>query len=101
MALYGFRGTRKTKPISILTLSLGKDADLLNNYKGRINELTIWNQELAASDIQSWMNKPVDASHPFYANLLAYYKLNEGTGLTIPIQKNNLTSTGVNLQWTY
>lgn len=94
-------GTAKTKAISILNLILGKDADLLNNYKGKINELSIWNKELAAADIAAWMNKPVTASHPNYANLMAYYRMNEGTGLTITDSKNSLTSSGVNLQWTY
>ena len=96
-------GTGKTKPISILTLILGKGATLGNdlNYKGKINELTIWNKELALGDIQTWMNKPIDATHPFYTNLVAYYKTNEGTGLNITDSKNSLTSTGVNVQWTY
>lgn len=96
-------GTGKTKPISILNLILGKDATLSNslNYKGKINELTIWNKELSLTDIQTWMNKPIDATHPFYGNLVAYYKMNEGTGLVINDSKNSLTSNGVNLQWTY
>jgi hypothetical protein len=96
-------GTGKTKPISILNLILGKDANLSNNlnYKGKINELSIWNKELSLGDIQTWMNKPIDATHPFYANLLGYYKTNEGTGLTINDSKNSLISTGINLQWTY
>lgn len=94
-------GTGKTKAIAMLSLILGKDADLLSNYKGKINELTIWNKELAAGDIQTWMSKPVTASHPFYANLKAYYRLDEGTGLTINDSKNSLTSTGVNLKWGY
>ncbi|MBA2614025.1 MAG: T9SS type A sorting domain-containing protein [Bacteroidetes bacterium] len=96
-------GTGKTKPISILTLILGKDATVSNtlNYKGKINEFTVWNKELSLTDIQTWMNKSIDATHPFYNNLLGYYKMNEGTGLNITDIKNNLTSTGVNLQWTY
>ncbi len=93
--------TGKTKPITILNLILGKDQNLLNNYKGRVNELTIWNKELGITDVQNWMNKPINNTHPFYSNLLAYYKLDEGTGLNITDVKNSLTSTGVNLQWTY
>jgi hypothetical protein len=96
-------GTGKTKPISILTLILGKDASLSNglNYKGKINEFSIWNKELSLADIQTWMNKKLDATHPFYSNLLGYYRMTEGTGLTITDSKNSLTATGVNLQWTY
>jgi hypothetical protein len=94
-------GTGKTKPISILNLILGKYNDLSQNYKGKINELTIWNKELVLADIQPWMNKPIDNTHPFYSNLLGYYKMDEGNGLTVTDSKNNLNSTGVNLQWTY
>lgn len=94
-------GNSKTKPISIMTLILGKDLNLQNNFKGKLNELTIWNSELSLATIQTWMNKPITNSHPQYANLMAYYKTNEGTGLLLNDSKFNLTSTGVNLQWTY
>lgn len=94
-------GSALTKPITLLNLILGKDQDLLNNYKGKLNELTIWNKELNLTDIQTWMNKPIDVTHPFYTNLLAYYKMNEGNGLTILDSKNNLSSNGSNLQWKY
>jgi len=57
-------------------------------------------RELAASDIQSWMNKPVDASHPFYA-IYWLIQIERGHGIKHYRSKNNLTSTGVNLQWTY
>lgn len=94
-------GTGKTKAISLLNLILGKEVGLVNNYKGRINELTIWDKALAAGDIQAWMNKPITASHPFFANLKAYYKLDEGAGQSISDSKNSLSSAGVNLNWTY
>lgn len=94
-------GTGKTKAITILNLILGNNNDFSNNYKGKINELTIWDKELPAAEILSWMNKPITASHPFYANLKAYYKLNEGTGSVISDAKNALTSNGVNMKWTY
>ncbi|MDO9000386.1 MAG: LamG-like jellyroll fold domain-containing protein [Bacteroidota bacterium] len=94
-------GTGKTKPISIVNLILGKSQSFTNNYKGKINELSIWDKELSLADIQTWMNKPIDASHPFYGNLIGYYKMNEGNGLNITDSKNNLVSAGVNLQWTY
>jgi hypothetical protein len=94
-------GTGKTKAMSILNLLLGKNNNLGDNYKGKVNELSIWDKELSLNDIQNWMNKNIDATHPFYANLVAYYKMTEGTGLTINDSKFALSSTGVNLQWTY
>lgn len=94
-------GTGKTKPMSILNMILGNDNALAINYKGKVNELTIWNKELSLVDIQNWMNIPVTAAHPFYSNLLAYYKTLEGSGQTLNDSKYALTSSGYNLQWTY
>ena len=94
-------GTAKTKPIVLLNLILGKDNAYLNNYKGKVNELCIFNKALAQADIQSWMNRSVDASHPFFANLLSYFKLNEGSGATVTDAQNAQTSPGTNLRWTY
>lgn len=95
-------GTSKTKAISLLNLVLGTDINQSNlNWKGKLNQLTIWNTELSAADISAWMNREVNASHPSYNNLVAYYKLNQGTGLTINESVNNVNVTGVNLLWTY
>ncbi|MGE0569404.1 MAG: LamG domain-containing protein, partial [Bacteroidia bacterium] len=89
-------GTGKTKAMSILNLLLGQNQVGTNNYKGKINELSIWDKELALNDIAAWMNKSVDATHPFYANLLAHYKMDEGTGQVINDSKNAAVSNGEN-----
>lgn len=94
-------GNNKIKPVSLFNLVLGKDLDLNNNFKGKINEICIWNAEISAADIVAWMNKPITNAHPNYNNLIAYYKANEGTGQVINDSKFNLTSTGTNLQWSF
>jgi type IX secretion system substrate protein/concanavalin A-like lectin/glucanase superfamily protein/peptide-N-glycosidase F-like protein len=96
-------GTSKTKVISIMNFILGKytDGSANNNYLGKIRELSVWNKELSAANILSWKNKTIDATHPDYANLLAYYKLDEGTGQIVNDAKNSLTSTGINLNWDF
>lgn len=91
----------KVKPISIMNLILGKDASLNNNYKGKVNALTIWDREFALADIKSLMNVPVTASHPYYSNLVAYYKLDEGTGVIVNDSKHSVTSTGTNILWSF
>ena len=93
--------TGKINTISIINLILGKSNTLTNNYKGKINELTIWDKELSLTDIQTWMNKPITNVHPFYSNLVAYYKMNEGGGLTINDFKNSLTAPCTNVLWTF
>ncbi len=94
-------GTGKNKTMSILNLILGKDKDLQNNYKGKVNELSIWDKELSLTDIQTWMNKPLDNTHPFYTNLRGYYRADEGTGAIINDSKFAQVSNGINMQWTY
>lgn len=95
-------GNNKNKVISILNLVLGKfDDGSVYGYKGKIKEFTVWNKELTAAMILSWKNKTIDASHPDYGNLLAYYKLDEGAGQVVSDTKNNLISNGTNLLWDY
>jgi hypothetical protein len=91
----------KVKPISIMNMILGKDAALNNNYKGKINYLTIWDKEFVLADIKSVMNVPVTPSHPYYSNLVAYYKMDEGTGTIVNDSKNSVTSTGTNIIWSF
>lgn len=96
-------GTGKTKVMSIMKFLLGKidDGDNNYNYLGNIRELTVWNKELSAANILNWKNKTIDATHPDYDSLVAYYKLDEGTGQVVTDTKNGVTSTGINLGWDY
>ena len=50
---------------------------------GKLDELRLWNTALSASDIINWMCMTVNFNHPYITNLLAYWKLDEGTGSTI------------------
>ena len=49
-----------------------------NYFRGGMNEFQIWNTVLDSATINNWMYKDVDATHPNYSNLLAYYKF-DGT----------------------
>ena len=52
-------------------------------FDGVIDEVRLWSSALSASEIQNWMYKSIDASHPNYSNLEAYFPMNEGVGGTI------------------
>lgn len=73
-------GTGKTLPIDIESFSVGHSDGGSGVYYGYIDEFRVWDKELDQTTIQSWMNTSIDATHPDYANLVAYYKLDEGTG---------------------
>lgn len=73
-------GTNKTIPILVENFKLGNSSDNSIPYFGKMDEFTLWNAELDSSTIQNWMYKNINSTHPNYANLLAYYKFNEGNG---------------------
>lgn len=76
-------GTGKTKPIDIDQFTVGHAVNGTGIYNGKIDELTIWDVELDQTTIQDWMNKKVNATHPMYANLVAYYDFDEGVGTQV------------------
>jgi hypothetical protein len=92
-------GSGLTKSISILNLLLGNNYGQDANYKGKINQLTIWNKALTASEIGGLVHRVPDQNHPSWGNLVAWYKADEGTGNTLTDSRNNLTSNGIQMQW--
>jgi hypothetical protein len=94
-------GGSKTKTLSLMNMILGKDQNLQNNYKGKINELSIWDKVLSATEVKAWMNRPIDNTHPQYANLVAYYPMNEGNGTSLADSAKGKISVAKNIQWTY
>lgn len=94
-------GTGKTRLIDIANMVLGKNWNYGNNWKGKVDEFRVWSKALSGTDIQNWMNIPVDNTHPEYASLVAYYSMNEGTGTSInDISPNSATGTGnSNVLW--
>ncbi len=76
-------GTGKTKTFNDITnIVVGNIQGNAYPYYGKIDELSIWNEQLSQSTIQNWMNKKITPNHPNYANLFAYYPFNEGNGNT-------------------
>lgn len=96
-------GTGKTKVMNIMNFVLGRLYTPVynNNYMGRIRELSVWDKELPAATVLAWKNKTIDNTHPDYANLVAYYKLDELTGQTVTDAKNGVVSQGTNLSWDF
>jgi hypothetical protein len=96
-------GTDKVKLVDIQELILGTNGTVGLTYFGKIDELRIWDKELPQSTILEWINKPVDPSHPDYANLLAYYKLDEGSGLTVNDASDQAQTTEIEgyMYWVY
>lgn len=74
-------GSGKTKPIDLHELNIGGSITSSNlKYFGKIDEFRIWDKELSEVEINTWMHKSVDGSHPSYSNLVTYHKFDDGVG---------------------
>ena len=63
------------------SLTIGTTANYgFGYFSGVIDDVRIWSAALDQASIQAWMNKPVDATHPSYGDLEAYWKFDEGVG---------------------
>lgn len=64
---------------------------------GRIDEVRLWDVAVSQTEINSWMCLEIDMNHPNYNNLVGYWSLNEGIGVTamdLSINGNNGTLQG-------
>ena len=50
---------------------------------GSINEVRVWKTALPDSQVQRWVFTPVTPEHPYYSDLLGYWKMDEGQGTLI------------------
>ncbi|MGV3631905.1 MAG: LamG-like jellyroll fold domain-containing protein [Bacteroidota bacterium] len=67
-------GTGKNMPVGYIhRLVLGTNVSAEYDWKGMIDEFQVYNAALSQADIQSWMNKKIDNTHPFWNNLLLYH----------------------------
>ncbi len=58
-------------------------------FDGIIDEVRVWDAALSQQEIQDYLYKSIDSSHPKYGNLVLYYPLNEGNGTDIYDQSTN------------
>ncbi|MGK0364298.1 MAG: hypothetical protein ACI85O_001355 [Saprospiraceae bacterium] len=82
-------GTGMTRPISLTSFNIGSAITFNNNYYGNVDEFQIWDKALDAATIQEYMRQPITDAHPDYANLVAYYPMNEGVGFEVEDYSSN------------
>lgn len=76
-------GTGLTKPIDVQEFAIGAAVTGASKYFGNVDEFQVWDVALDEATIAAWMRRHVDASHPNYANLVAYFPMDEGTGFDV------------------
>jgi len=73
-------GTGKTNPIDIESFKFGSNVAGNYPYFGKMDNFSVWDKELTQAEIQNWMYKDIDATHPEYSHLINYFAMNEGSG---------------------
>lgn len=62
--------------LAVLPGAIGvNDVDF--TFGGMIDEVRVWNAGLPVKTLQAWMNRPIEAEHPFFKNLQGYYNFDD------------------------
>jgi hypothetical protein len=71
-----------------LQLCIGQDGTTTygTSLTGTVSDVRIWNVALPINTISSWSGKALNGGHPFQANLIGHWRLEEGSGGTIANQ---------------
>ncbi len=72
---------------------IGSNQNGDSNYDGNIDEFTVWNTELDSATIRQWMTKTIDVSHPYYSNLVYYYKFDDAANMALDASPNQYNAT--------
>lgn len=70
-------------------LMFGADIDLGYDYDGSIAEVRVWDEVLTDQEIQDYACDTINSNHPSYANLIGYWKMNEGNGTSVVDKTSN------------
>jgi hypothetical protein len=70
-----------------MPINIGQDGtgNYSDGYKlpAAVDEVRVWNTAVDPVVLKAWSHKEITEAHPNYANLLAYYKFNEGGGTAV------------------
>ncbi len=67
-------GTNKNLPVGVISrFVLGASQTYNANWKGSIDEFTVWSTALDAATVLAWKDKKINNTHPNYSDLEVYY----------------------------
>lgn len=76
-------------------LYFGADIFSAYDYSGAIAEVRLWNTVLDPAAVEAWHCTAVENTHPDFANLIGYWKMNEGEGSTEVADFSGNNNTGI------
>lgn len=87
-----------------LNAYIGSHETNSNYLEANVEEFRLWAAALDSTTIREWMCKKVTNSHSEYANLRAYWQMDDGTGNTVSDVSGNsntgtLTNMDMNTDW--
>lgn len=97
-------GSGKTRTMTgITSFKIGGAANSSGRYDGSIHEFRVWDTALDSTTIQQWMYQDLNASHPNYGNLQAYYPFDDMSGASsTDLSVNSNTGSLIGMpQWKY
>lgn len=68
----------KDTSVIIIPGAIGVSEEAASVFGGCMDEIRIWETALSSKEINEWMNKPLDCTHPHFSTLKAYYNFDEG-----------------------
>lgn len=68
----------KDTVVTIIPGAIGVSEAAESVFGGLMDEVRIWDTALSAEEMKRWMCIPLDATHPAYKNLIAYYNFDAG-----------------------
>jgi len=84
------QATGKTKRMyGISNIRIGSNLDNNNFYDGNIDDFAIFNTEVTQANIQKYMYRHIDATHPDYTHLLLYYTFDENYDVNTTVYDNS------------
>lgn len=76
-------------------LYIGSDIFGAYSYTGAIAEVRIWDGLLEDATVNDWACTSINDTHPNYAGLLGYWKMDEGTGTSVPDQSDMFNNADI------
>ena len=84
------QATGKTKRMyGITKIRLGSSLNNDNFYDGHVDDFAIFDTEVSQANIQQFMYKHIDASHPDYSHLKVYYTFDENQDVNTTVYDNS------------
>jgi len=81
--LWFMQGSRYRTFSGITKFRIGSDGQGTSNfYDGYLDEFSVWNKALSDTAIRAFMYHDIQAGHPDYEHLLAYFRFNSDNGFT-------------------